>query len=159
MILIGALGFSDNAKCLIVFEEAHSLIPEFSSISIKGDDTHANAISKVILQGRKYGLGSLLVTQRTANISKSALNQCNTVFALRCYDDTSKSFLNNYIRSEYSNLLSSLEERSAIVTGKGIDCKLPLIINLNDKKNIECFNKDTNPIIEDNNTTNNENDN
>lgn len=154
---IKALGFSDNAKCLIVFEEAHSLIPEFSSISIKGDDTHANAISKVILQGRKYGLGSLLVTQRTANISKSALNQCNTIFALRCYDDTSKAFLNNYIGSDYSNLLPTLEERSAIVTGKGIDCKLPLIINLNDKKEIECFDKNTNPTTEDDdNVVNNE---
>lgn len=126
----------NKARFLIVFEEAHSLIPEKDSASNSGDQSASNGTAKVILQGRKYGLGSLVVTQRTANISKSILNQCNTIFALRVFDDTGKKFLENYIGSNYSNLLSTLEERCAIVIGRALKLKQPVIVELNDKKNI-----------------------
>ncbi len=126
-------GSSNEARCLIVFEEAHSLIPEWNSVSYEGDKTATNGTAKVILQGRKYGLGSLVVTQRTANVSKSILNQCNTVFALRVFDDTGKEFLKNYIGEDYSSTLSTLEERRAVAIGKGLKLKQPVIIQLNDR--------------------------
>lgn len=129
-------GLSDEAKLLLVFEEAHSLIPEWNSAVEKNDINATNATAKVILQGRKYGLGSLVITQRTANISKSILNQCNTIFALRVFDDTGKQFLENYIGSDYANTLPSLEERHAIVVGKALKLKQPVIIQLNDMNDI-----------------------
>lgn len=46
-----------------------------------------------------YGFGCLLVNQRTANVAKTILNQCNTVFAMRTFDDTGKAFLANYLGS------------------------------------------------------------
>lgn len=137
-------GLSKDPKCLIVFEEAHSIIPEWNSVSSEGDRNHSNAIAKVILQGRKYGLGSLLITQITANISKSALSQCNTIFAMRSFDDTSKDFLANYLGRNYVESLPSLEERHAIIIGKGIDTKIPLTVKLNDKSLFEKFNTDDN---------------
>ncbi len=124
-------GETQNARYLIVFEEAHSLIPEWNSVSNDGDKNASNGTAKVILQGRKYGLGSIIVTQRTANISKSILNQCNTVFALRVFDDTGKQFLENYFGSTYTNLLPSLEERHCIAIGKALRLKQPVIIELN----------------------------
>jgi hypothetical protein len=124
---------SGNAKLLVVFEEAHSLVPEWNSVANDGDKNATNGTAKVILQGRKYGLGSMVITQRTANISKSILNQCNTIFALRVFDDTGKQFLENYIGSDYSNLLPTLEERHAVVIGKALKLKQPVIIELNDR--------------------------
>jgi len=122
-----------KARILIVFEEAHSLIPEWNSVSNEGDKTASNGIAKIILQGRKYGLGCFVITQRTANVSKSILNQCNTVFAMRVFDDTGKGFLENYIGTDYTNTLPTLEERNAIVIGKGLQLKQPVIIELNNK--------------------------
>ena len=127
------LGLTDNARCCIVFEEAHSLIPEWSSAVEEGDSSYCNGTARVILQGRKYGLGCLAITQRTANISKSILNQCNTMFAMRAFDDTSKTFLENYIGKDYVNILPQLEERQAIVIGRGLRLKQPVIVQLNDK--------------------------
>ena len=123
-----------EAKILLVFEEAHSLVPEWNSVANEGDKNATNGTAKVILQGRKYGLGSLVVTQRTANVSKSILNQCNTIFALRVFDDTGKGFLKNYIGEDYANTLPTLEERHAIAIGKGLMLKQPVIIQLNDRK-------------------------
>ena len=125
-----------KARTLIVLEEAHSLVPEWSSTANDGDKTAVNGTAKIILQGRKYGLGSFVVTQRTANISKSILNQCNTIFALRVFDDTGKQFLENYIGSDYSNTLPTLEERHAIVVGKALKLKQPVIIKLNERDEI-----------------------
>jgi hypothetical protein len=130
------LGETIDARYLIVFEEAHSLVPEWNSVSSDGDKNATNGIAKVILQGRKYGLGSMIITQRTANISKSILNQCNTIFALRVFDDTGKQFLENYIGSDYSNLLPTLEERHCIAIGKAMKLKQPVILELNDSKDI-----------------------
>lgn len=124
-------GETIDARYLIVFEEAHSLVPEWNSVSNDGDKNATNGIAKVILQGRKYGLGTMVITQRTANISKSILNQCNTIFAMRVFDDTGKQFLENYIGSDYSNLLPTLEERHCIAIGKALKLKQPVILELN----------------------------
>lgn len=137
-------GQTNKARCAIVLEEAHSLVPEWNSVSSSGDQNATNGTAKVILQGRKYGLGCILVTQRTANVTKSILNQCNTIFAMRVFDDTGKSFLENYIGSDYSSTLPTLEERHAIVMGKSLGLKQPVLIQLNDKKHfIEIDKKDT----------------
>lgn len=130
------LGETEDARYLIVFEEAHSLVPEWNSVSNYGDKNATNGTAKVILQGRKYGLGSMIITQRTANISKSILNQCNTIFALRVFDDTGKQFLENYIGSDYSNLLPTLEERHCVAIGKALKLKQPVILELNNMNNI-----------------------
>lgn len=127
---------NDLARVLIVFEEAHSLVPEWNSVANEGDKQATNGTAKVILQGRKYGLGSVVITQRTANISKSILNQCNTIFALRVFDDTGKQFLENYIGKDYSDVLPTLEERHAIAVGKAMKLKQPVILELNDLNDI-----------------------
>jgi len=132
------LGVSENgkAKALIVFEEAHSLIPEWNSVANDSDKSATNGTARVVLQGRKYGLGCMVITQRTANVSKSILNQCNTVFALRIFDDTGKTFLENYIGRDYVDTLPTLEERRAIAIGRGLKLKQPVIIQLNNKEDV-----------------------
>ena len=130
------LNENKKAQALLVLEEAHSLVPEWNSTANDGDKSAVNGTAKIILQGRKYGFGSFIVTQRTANISKSILNQCNTIFALRVFDDTGKQFLENYIGSDYSNTLPTLEERYAIVVGKALKLKQPIIIKLNDRNDV-----------------------
>ncbi|MDD2832363.1 MAG: hypothetical protein PHH95_09510, partial [Bacteroidales bacterium] len=142
-------GETQEAKYLIVFEEAHSLVPEWNSVANDGDKSATNGTAKVILQGRKYGLGSFVITQRTANISKSILNQCNTIFALRVFDDTGKQFLENYIGSDYSNLLPTLEERHCVAIGKALKLKQPVILELNHKDSIQIQqNVDAPPLVE-----------
>ena len=126
-------GMSDKARCCIVFEEAHSLIPEWNAVASEGDKTATNGTAKAILQGRKYGLGCIVVTQRTANVTKTILNQCNTIFALRVFDSTGMEFLKNYIGEDYAGVLSTLEDRHAVVFGRASSCRNPVLIKLNDR--------------------------
>ena len=131
--ILQELGMSESAKCCLVFEEAHSLIPEWNAVASEGDKTATNGTAKAILQGRKYGLGCMVITQRTANVTKSILNQCNTVFALRVFDATGVEFLSNYIGSDYAGVLSTLEDRNAIVFGRASSCRNPVLIRLNNR--------------------------
>ena len=125
----------DNAKVCLVYEEAHSLVPEWNSVTQEGDKESTNGTARAILQGRKYGLGCLLITQRTANVTKTILNQCNTIFAMRTFDQTGKNFLANYFGEDYANILQNLDEREAVFYGKASSCENPVHVRLNDQDN------------------------
>lgn len=127
------LGMTDAARLCLVYEEAHSLVPEWNSVAAEGDKMATATSARAILQGRKYGLGCLLITQRTANVTKTIINQCNTIFAMRTFDDTGKDFLSNYIGTDYATILPSMQPRHAVVFGKASSCENPVLIRLNDQ--------------------------
>jgi hypothetical protein len=123
----------ERAKVCLVFEEGHSLVPEFNNLIVDSDKHAVAGTARAILQGRKYGMGCLLISQRTANVTKTILNQCNTVFAFRTFDDTGMAFLENYLGSDYAHVLPSLEERHVVFFGKASCCENPALMRVNDR--------------------------
>ena len=75
-----------------------------------------NKMGQVALQGRKYGVGLLVIAQRTANVSKTVLTQCNTIVCYQAFDETSFTFLGNYIGKDLVQALPNLKRYHAIVT-------------------------------------------
>jgi hypothetical protein len=67
-------------------------------------------------------------------VTKTILNQCNTVFAMRTFDETGKEFLANYIGKDYAASLSSISERHAVLFGKASSCENPILMRLNDRE-------------------------
>lgn len=122
------------AKICIVLEEAHTVIPEwnFSGSGDKSSQGLVNSIGQIALQGRKYGVGFLVIAQRTANVSKTVLTQCNTVICFQAFDETSFSFLGNYVGKEMAQALPNLKRYHAVVTGKAVKSNIPMIIDLKD---------------------------
>ena len=125
-------GKNEPAKLCVVFEEAHSLIPEWNQVAQDSDKQQVNKTAKIILQGRKYGMGSLIITQRTANVTKTILNQCNTIFALQTFDQTGLDFLKNYMGDEYAHTLSTLPPRHAVLVGKASSSVRPIMFRIQD---------------------------
>ena len=125
-------GVDVPARLCIVLEEAHSLIPEWNQVAQQADVQQVNRAARVILQGRKFGLGTLIISQRTANVTKTILNQCNTVFALRSFDQTGLDFLRNYMGEEYAQAISTLPDRTAILVGKASSSARPIILKVSD---------------------------
>lgn len=119
-------------RICIVLEEAHTVIPEwnFSGVSEKVSQPLLNSIAQIALQGRKYNVGLLVIAQRTANVSKTILTQCNTIVSFQEFDKTSSEFLSNYFGQEISKSLPKLKFRQAIVAGKALKSNVPMIFEV-----------------------------
>jgi len=101
---------------IMVIEEAHNFAPE------KGfEQALSNKIlRKIASEGRKFGLGVGVISQRPARIDKNVLSQCNTQFILRVTNPNdlnaiSKSF--EGITSEVESMIKSLPPGVAFVLG------------------------------------------
>jgi len=120
-------------KILIVLEEAHLLIPEWNFNPQQNMQSQVNQISQIVLQSRKYGLGFLVVSQRTANVTKSVLNQCNTIVSFQAFDETGFDFLKNYMGTYHVRSLPNLKPRHGIIVGKASRSRRPLMVRLSDQ--------------------------
>ncbi|QWK19625.1 MAG: DUF87 domain-containing protein [Hydrogenobacter thermophilus] len=70
----------DGKRRIIVLEEAHNFAPERGALDIPfGRENISYTMTKrIALEGRKFGVGLIAITQRPANISKYVLSQLNT---------------------------------------------------------------------------------
>lgn len=127
----------EPSRICLVLEEAHTITPETSFLGDLGDygssKALVNKMAQVALQGRKYGVGMLVIAQRTANVSKTVLTQCNTVICFQAFDETSFNFLGNYVGKDMITALPNLKQYHAIVTGRAVKSNVPMIINLESK--------------------------
>lgn len=121
-------------KVLVVLEEAHTLVPEWGANPDKKHQDVVVETAKIVLQARKYGLGFLIVTQRTANVTKSILNQCNTIFAFQAFDETGFDFMKNYMGIQYVQALPNLKKRQGVVVGKASLSDRPIIVRFQDQE-------------------------
>jgi uncharacterized protein len=125
-------GKNVSAQLCVVFEEAHSLLPEWNQVADRDDTSHVNRAARAILQGRKFGMGALVISQRTANVTKTVLNQCNSIFALQSFDQTGLDFLRNYMGDQYSQAISTLPLRHAILVGMASSSTRPVLLQVQD---------------------------
>jgi hypothetical protein len=123
-------------RLCVVLEEAHTVIPEhnFLGISDKNAGSLVNSVSQIALQGRKYDIGFLVIAQRTANVSKTVLTQCNSVIVFQEFDKTSNDFLSNYFGSQITQVLPTLRFRQAVAFGKAFRTTIPLIFEVPKKE-------------------------
>jgi hypothetical protein len=119
-------------RICLVLEEAHTIVPEwnFSGVSDKISQPLLNSIAQIALQGRKYNIGLLVIAQRTANVSKTILTQCNTIVAFQEFDKTSSEFLANYFGQDIVSSLPKLKFRQAIAAGKAFRSSVPMIFEV-----------------------------
>lgn len=122
----------DCPKILIVVEEAHTVMPEPNTMGLGDFDSKGlvSKIGQIALQGRKYGVGLLVIAQRTATVSKTVLTQCNTIISFTCFDDTSLKFLQNLFGPAHIKLIPDLPPLHAIAFGKGIRSQRPIVFQI-----------------------------
>lgn len=119
-------------KVCVVLEEAHTVIPEWNFVGVaeKSSQSLLNSIAQIALQGRKYDVGLLVIAQRTANVSKTILTQCNTIISFQEFDKTSSEFLSNYFGENIARVLPNLRFRQAIAAGKALRSNVPMIFEV-----------------------------
>jgi hypothetical protein len=122
----------DCPRVLVVIEEAHTVIPEANTMGLGDYDSRGlvGKIAQVALQGRKYGVGLLVIAQRTATVSKTVLTQCNTIITLNTFDETSLGFLKNMYGKTHTDLIADLLPLQAVIHGKGVRAERPVMVDI-----------------------------
>lgn len=122
-----------DQKVCIVLEEAYDFIPESTFGQQDFGQPGVSRISQLVLKCRKHNIGFFVITQRTALVSKTILNQCQTILALQSFDETTRNFMGSYINQSYLDSMSILRRFHAIVVGKGSTCDKPVIVDFYQK--------------------------
>ena len=130
----------EKVQICLVLEEAHTVIPEEATLGIGGDFGRSKGIvgkiSQIALQGRKYLVGFLVIAQRTANVTKTVLNQCNTIISFNAFDNTSLAYLKNHLGENMVNAIPNLKEFQAVTVGKAFKSKNPVIVQIEKRSEI-----------------------
>ena len=100
-----------NQPLLVVLEEAHIFLPE------NGDTPAHRTISRIAKEGRKYGVGLCVVTQRPVEIESKVLSQCGTMIALRLTNSADRQKVEAAMPDDLGALSGMLP---ALRTGEGI---------------------------------------
>ena len=96
---------------LVVIDEAHRFVPE-------GADTSAHrTLSMIAKEGRKYGVGLMLVTQRPSEIDSAVLSQCGSLIALRITNAADRSKVAAIVPDDLGGLVDLLP---SLRTGEGV---------------------------------------
>jgi hypothetical protein len=124
-------GIGRPSPVLVVLEEAHRYLGDGASPRAQ------SAANRIAREGRKYGVGLLLVTQRPSELPETALAQCGTLIALRLSNQADQGRVRAALPDNVAGLaaaLPSLRTGEAIISGEAvvlptrtlIDCPSPL---------------------------------
>ena len=125
---IGRLAFEFNYwnpayrefPILLMCEEAHAYIPRASESQFAGSRKSMERIAK---EGRKYGVGLAIVSQRPHEVSETVLAQCGTFICLRITNPTDQSYIRSLVPESEGDLVSvlaGLGRGEALVLGEAV---------------------------------------
>jgi hypothetical protein len=100
---------------LLVFEEAHRYLPSGEGYFIQG--YARRSVQRILKEGRKYGLGAVLVSQRPSELDETILSQCGTFIALRLGNGSDQARVRSAVPDELTGLVDLLP---ALRTGEGV---------------------------------------
>lgn len=103
---------------LLVCEEAHRYVPNRGEAQYEAAQ---EAIRRIAKEGRKYGVGLLLVSQRPSEVEATVLSQCNSWVVMRITNDSDRDHVRSILPDSMSGLtkmLSGLRRREAIFVGQ-----------------------------------------
>ncbi len=114
---------------LLVCEEAHRYAPRSDEAAFQPTK---RALARIAKEGRKYGVGLALVTQRPSELSESILSQCNTIIALRMSNEQDQNFVRRALPDNVKSLvdaLPTLRTREALAVGEGTSVPVRLLFD------------------------------
>jgi len=111
---------------LLVLEEAHAYVrPGRSGLA-------AAAVERIAKEGRKYGLGLMLISQRPAEIEPTILSQCGTLFAMRLANASDRTHVSSAATENLAGLfdmLPVLRTGEVVVVGEAVTLPVRAVVD------------------------------
>ncbi len=108
----------EASPVLLVCEEAHRYVPNRGEAQYEAAQ---GAIRRIAKEGRKYGVGLFLVSQRPSEVEPTVLSQCNSWIVLRITNESDRNHVRGILPDSMEGLtkmLSGLRRREAIFVGQ-----------------------------------------
>ncbi len=108
----------DASPVLLVCEEAHRYVPNRGEAQYEAAQ---GAVRRIAKEGRKYGVGLFLVSQRPSEVEPTVLSQCNSWVVLRITNESDRNHVRGILPDSMEGLtkmLSGLRRREAIFVGQ-----------------------------------------
>lgn len=135
-----------NRPLLLAYEEAHSYLNKNDNNSYS-----KSAVERIFKEGRKFGVGALVISQRPSEISETILAQIGTLIALRLTNSGDQSIVKSSSPDNLNSLidlLPSLRIGEAVIVGESIKIPSRIRVKLNnprptseDPNLVECWSK------------------
>jgi hypothetical protein len=126
-------GIGKMGPLFIVFEEAHLYLPRGEGGRFLQGFAR-RAVQRLFKEGRKYGVGGMVVSQRPSELDDTVLSQCGTFFALRLSTPEDQARVKAIVPDALAGLLDvlpALRTGEAIVMGEAVTIpsriKVPLV--------------------------------
>ncbi|QEK50343.1 ATP-binding protein [Pedobacter aquae] len=137
----------EGRPLLICYEEAHRYLNSGTQNSFS-----QNAVERIMKEGRKFGLGAMIISQRPVEIPNTVISQVSTFIALRLTNSDDQSRVISFAPNNFSMFLKSLPSLGngdAFVIGESMKIpmkvKIPLletVKNINFAEKIGAWNQD-----------------
>ena len=111
---------------MIVLEEAHAYLGK------EHIGTASKAVRRIAKEGRKYGVGVMIVSQRPSEIDPTILSQCGTIFAMRLANDIDRGQVTGAASDNLKGLfemLPILRTGEAIVVGEAVSLPMRILVD------------------------------
>lgn len=124
----------EQCPILLVLEEAHNYVPS------KSDDRFTaarSAVERITKEGRKYGVGLIVVSQRPKELSETVLSQCNTFIAMRLTNPEDQNYVRRLVPDSLAglmNMLPALRTGEALILGEAVAMPTRTMVDLPDPK-------------------------
>lgn len=125
----------------LVVEEAHNFIKRYDGDSdeITAVKLCAQSFEKIAKEGRKFGLGLLISSQRPSELSQTVLSQCNTFLLHRLVNDKDQEMVKKLVPDNLGSILNELPilpTQKAILLGWA--APIPVIVEMNTLDESQC---------------------
>jgi Predicted ATPase len=119
------------APFFTVIEEAHTFIP--STREGTDDAVSLPVIRRIITEGRKFGTGLLLISQRPSRLDETIVSQCNSFLILRLVNPRDQTFvraiMENLTESD-SRMIPGFGPGQGIISGQVVRFPLPVHVKM-----------------------------
>jgi DNA helicase HerA-like ATPase len=114
---------------LFVLEEAHNFAP--AEARTDAEKRSITTTRQIAQEGRKFGVGLVIISQRPSRLDETTLSQCNSFVIMRMVNPADQSFVRRVIETlgeDESKLLPDLDVGEALLSGQFIN--FPVLVRM-----------------------------